>query len=68
MVTDAVVLMLPMPIVWNLQISRSKKIGLSFAFLVGGFACAASIARMALLPTLNPFDITCKTREITKFQ
>ena len=59
MVTDAIVLGLPLPVVWTLKISRNRKIGLSFAFALGGFACIASIVRMALLPELNPMDITC---------
>ena len=35
MITDIMVLSLPLPTVWNLQISVKKKIGLSFVFLLG---------------------------------
>ena len=60
MVTDAIVLCLPLPVVWSLKTGINKKIGLSFAFALGGFTCIASIIRMAILPQLNPMDITCK--------
>ena len=59
MVTDAIVLCLPLPVVWSLNTGINKKIGLSFAFALGGFTCIASIIRMAILPQLNPMDITC---------
>ena len=62
MVTDAVVLCLPLPVVWRLNTSIYRKIGLTFAFALGGFTCIASIIRMALLPQLNPLDITCMYR------
>ena len=34
--SDMVVLALPMPMVWSLQLSFRRKIALSFVFLVGG--------------------------------
>ena len=33
---DISILLLPMPIVWNLQMKRSKKIGVMGIFLLGG--------------------------------
>ena len=35
-VTDVLILCLPIPIVWNLQLKRSKKFGLMGLFLLGG--------------------------------
>ena len=58
-VTDAIVLCLPLPVVWGLKTSKSRKIGLTFVFALGGFACIASIVHIALVPHLNPHDITC---------
>ena len=56
--TDVIVLLLPLNVVWNLTITRAKKIGLSIVFLIGGFACGASIVRMVLLNELDPYNIT----------
>ncbi|KAI9850382.1 MAG: hypothetical protein M1838_005772 [Thelocarpon superellum] len=47
--TDVWLLVMPMPLVWKLQISRQQKLALSGVFLLGGFVCVASIVRM---PTL----------------
>lgn len=35
-VTDVTLLALPMPLVWRLQASRSRKLQVSFTFLLGG--------------------------------
>lgn len=35
-ITDVWMLFLPIPVIWNLQASRSLKIGLTFTFLIGG--------------------------------
>ncbi len=59
MVTEIVVLCLPLPVVWNLNMSKNRKIGLSFAFALGGFACIAGIIRVIYLPKMDPADITC---------
>ena len=56
--TDVVVLLLPLNVVWNLTITHPKKIGLSIVFLIGGFACGASIVRMVLLNELDHYNIT----------
>ena len=34
--TDLAVLVIPLPVVWSLNIGVAKKIGLSFVFLLGG--------------------------------
>ena len=34
--SDVIILMLPMPVVWRLQVSKNQKIGLSVVFLLGG--------------------------------
>ena len=48
-VTDVGILMLPMPIVWRLQIRKSQKFAVSSIFLLGGFVCVASIIRACYL-------------------
>ena len=36
LVTDVAVLLIPLPVVWNLHIGTTKKIGLSIILLLGG--------------------------------
>ncbi|KAL8973163.1 MAG: hypothetical protein Q9183_000126 [Haloplaca sp. 2 TL-2023] len=69
---DIAVLVLPMPIVWTLQMKRSKKIGVMGVFLLGGFhdaldfelmlpgsACIASIIRMCFIHQYEVLNPTC---------
>ncbi|KAJ5290906.1 hypothetical protein N7478_000157 [Penicillium angulare] len=56
--TDLVILFLPMPLVWRLQISRSKKVSISAVFLLGGFVCAIALYRITTLPLIDNNDIT----------
>jgi len=35
-ITDVIILFLPIRMIWNLQTSRKQKIALSFIFLLGG--------------------------------
>ncbi|KAL8952372.1 MAG: hypothetical protein Q9222_001708 [Ikaeria aurantiellina] len=44
-VTDVAILVLPMPVVWNLHIQRSQKVAVTGIFLLGSFVCIASIIR-----------------------
>ncbi|KAI9886879.1 MAG: hypothetical protein M1823_001315 [Watsoniomyces obsoletus] len=48
-VSDIVIVLLPLPIVWNLQVTRRQKIALTSVFLLGGFVCVASIVRVPYL-------------------
>ncbi|KAI9885279.1 MAG: Suppressor of Sensor Kinase (SLN1) [Watsoniomyces obsoletus] len=45
-ITDFAILVLPLPIIWNLQIARWRKAALTGVFGLGGFACAISIIRI----------------------
>ncbi|KAJ5812384.1 hypothetical protein N7474_008685 [Penicillium riverlandense] len=56
--TDIAILFLPMPLVWRLQISLSKKISISGVFLLGAFVCAIALYRISTLPLINDNDIT----------
>jgi hypothetical protein len=56
--TDITILFLPMPLVWRLQISLSKKISISGVFLLGGFVCAIALYRISTLPLIDNNDIT----------
>ncbi|KAK8041418.1 hypothetical protein PG994_014425 [Apiospora phragmitis] len=57
-VGDVVVLVLPLPVVWSLHTSQSKKWSLSFLFMLGAFVCVASIFRILAVEEINPKDFT----------
>ena len=52
MVSDFSILILPMPLVWSLQLDRAKKLKVMGIFGVGILACAASIIRLYYLVKL----------------
>ncbi|KAI0879243.1 hypothetical protein GGS24DRAFT_486711 [Hypoxylon argillaceum] len=55
---DVAVLSLPLPIIWGLQASRSKKWSLSFLFLLGAFVVVASIFRIVAVTQIDPTDFS----------
>ena len=55
---DIVILTMPMPLVWNLKVSRRQKATLSGIFLLGGFVCIASIMRLPTLHDIFTVDYT----------
>ncbi|KAI1131524.1 hypothetical protein F5Y10DRAFT_233414 [Nemania abortiva] len=55
---DVAVLSLPLPIIWKLQASRSKKWSLSFLFLLGAFVVVASIFRIVAVTQIDPMDFS----------
>ncbi|KAJ9144184.1 Integral membrane protein [Pleurostoma richardsiae] len=57
-VGDVAVLSLPLPVVWRLHTSRSKKWSLSFLFLLGLFVCVASVFRIIAVNEIDPEDFT----------
>lgn len=44
--TDIIILFIPQRVIWQLNMSRSRKAGVSFVFALGLAACAASIVRL----------------------
>jgi Fungal rhodopsin domain len=60
-VGDLVILALPVPMIWSLQIDIRRKIALNAIFLIGGFVCLTSIFRFVALAHINVKDITCKS-------
>lgn len=56
--TDIILLVIPMPTVWALKVSRSKKLALSGVFVLGAFVCTIALYRISTLPLINPNDIT----------
>lgn len=45
-VSDFLILTLPLPIIWRLQMSTRKKVGVIAIFALGGLACIASVFRL----------------------
>ncbi|KAF2681996.1 hypothetical protein K458DRAFT_371306 [Lentithecium fluviatile CBS 122367] len=45
-VLDILILLLPLPIIWKLQLKTSKKVGLTIVFTVGILICAISMTRL----------------------
>jgi hypothetical protein len=60
-VGDLIILALPVPMIWTLQINLRRKIALNAIFLIGGFVCVTSIFRFVALAHINVKDITCKS-------
>ncbi|CAI7652865.1 unnamed protein product [Penicillium palitans] len=53
MATDVLILLVPIPILWNLQMKRAQKILLSGIFLIGGIVCIASFIRIYYITFLK---------------
>ncbi|PWY69207.1 integral membrane protein PTH11-like protein [Aspergillus sclerotioniger CBS 115572] len=58
LVTDIWIFLLPLPVILRLQITKNKKIGLSFLFSVGLATCAISAARLTVVVTQGSSDYT----------
>ena len=55
---NSVILVLPLPMVWTLEIERKHKLALSGVFLLGGFVVIVSIIRVIVLSQMVQVDIT----------
>ncbi|KAI9823079.1 MAG: hypothetical protein M1826_000283 [Phylliscum demangeonii] len=53
LIADLVILLLPMPVVWRLQITWRQKLALTAIFVLGGFACFASVVRITVIQRLS---------------
>ncbi|KAL1598395.1 hypothetical protein SLS59_006679 [Nothophoma quercina] len=67
-VEDIIILLLPLPVVWNLQMSTKKKIGVIFMISVGSFASVTSIVRLKFVVKYsNSFDSTWDNVDVIKW-
>ncbi|KAH7254570.1 hypothetical protein B0J15DRAFT_558819 [Fusarium solani] len=57
LVTDIVLFAQPIPMVWRMQLSRTKKIGVVLMLSLGLFVCVISIVRVTYISVLNT-DVT----------
>jgi hypothetical protein len=59
--TDVAILILPLPLVFRLKVSRQKQFNLAALFALGGGACVVGITRAAWIGRLNAtVDPTCE--------
>ncbi|KAF2004265.1 hypothetical protein P154DRAFT_485419 [Amniculicola lignicola CBS 123094] len=49
LISDVIILALPQRVIWSLHISNSRKVGLSFLFAIGAFACISAAVRLVYL-------------------
>ncbi|KAI9679254.1 MAG: hypothetical protein M1817_005273 [Caeruleum heppii] len=56
--TDILIVLLPIPMIWRIQISRAEKIAVSSAFLLGGFVCIGNLIRLPYLVNVQQEDLT----------
>ncbi|KAJ8061070.1 hypothetical protein OCU04_010147 [Sclerotinia nivalis] len=54
-ITDVAMLMLPMPIIWNLHTTTRLKLGLTLTFLTGSLGLVVSIIRIPIFYRTNSF-------------
>ncbi|KAF2179539.1 hypothetical protein K469DRAFT_441568, partial [Zopfia rhizophila CBS 207.26] len=55
-VTDFVILALPMPVLWNLHLDKVKKWALTFMLLVGALVCIISVVRLPIVKEVDTPD------------
>ncbi|MCJ1234521.1 hypothetical protein MMC14_002482 [Varicellaria rhodocarpa] len=59
---DILILLLPVKMIWDLQLNMTKKLQLLFTFLLGTFVCIVSIIRLVAVTT-QPKVITDPTTD-----
>ncbi|KAL8376873.1 hypothetical protein RB595_007821 [Gaeumannomyces hyphopodioides] len=58
-ITDFMILTLPLPTIFRLQVTKAQKYGLAFIFFIGSITFTTSIVRLILLiPTIGATDVT----------
>ncbi|KAL8871583.1 MAG: hypothetical protein Q9174_002617 [Haloplaca sp. 1 TL-2023] len=56
--TDFILMLAPMPMLWTMQLSWKKKLGISGVFFTGGIVCAMSLSRIITLYKNNQSGAT----------
>jgi hypothetical protein len=60
-VSDFVVVALPIPMVWKLDLPRGRKVGVCAIFLLGGVVILASVIRLMYFQKIKLLDPTCES-------
>ncbi|MCJ1468579.1 hypothetical protein MMC07_007208 [Pseudocyphellaria aurata] len=55
---DIVILCMPLPMIWDLNLSTRKKFEVSGVFLLGSFTCIASLLRILSIRSINDDDLS----------
>lgn len=53
LIIDLYLLILPLPAIYKLKLTRAKKFGIFFIFMVGGLGCFASLASLYIRVRIN---------------
>ncbi|QSZ35672.1 hypothetical protein DSL72_006794 [Monilinia vaccinii-corymbosi] len=61
--TDLLVLALPLPVIWKLHMTKDRKIGLSFIFMLGSLSTAAGTARLVIV-VKDIYETTTGSRDV----
>lgn len=60
-VTDVTIFAMPMPLVWRLNTSVSRKLQASVVLLLGAIVCIVSAVRLAYVRKFGSYDASCKS-------
>ncbi|KAG6357984.1 hypothetical protein INS49_013867 [Diaporthe citri] len=63
-VLDAIILCLPLPLIWRLQTNLRRKLQLTLVFCLGSFIFVISILRVVAVNKLNPIDDTWDSTDV----
>ena len=63
-VFDFVILILPIPVIWNIQRPTRDKLGLIGVFTLGGLGCISGIVRVVILGTIDYSNVTCLSKAL----
>ncbi len=66
-VTGAMILLLPIPMLWGLQMNLKKKFAIAALFLMGSFTCVAGALRIPFILKIDIYDIQWSLVELTIF-
>ncbi|CAF9942908.1 MAG: hypothetical protein ALECFALPRED_010215 [Alectoria fallacina] len=64
LLTDVLILCLPIPMVWGLNTTKTQKVTLTGIFLLGVLVCAISIIRISKLASVNYDDPTWRLVDV----
>ena len=65
--TDAILLVLPLVVIWTLNVSRLHKMGLSAIFCLGVLTLIASIMRLICYYQYDKLDPNCESKRLPSF-
>ncbi|MCJ1462047.1 hypothetical protein MMC07_000647 [Pseudocyphellaria aurata] len=58
MLLDVIILCMPLPMIWSLNLSTSKKLEISGIFLLGSVTCIASLIRIVSICNIKEMDFS----------